>query len=255
MNVTGTPLATWAASCLLLGLRVAPVFALAPPFSLIRIPRLFLMLFGLGVSICLVSANPQGARVVDMSLHGLVLAAVREGALGAMLVLVFQLVFGALYLAGRTLDMQAGFGFATLVDPASQAPVPLIGTLYAYVGAAAFFFLDGHLAFLRFLAASLDRFPLGTWSLPDTIDHVAAFASTVFVVGMGVAAASVIALFIVDLVITLLSRTVPQMNVLVLGFQVRTLVLFSVLPLSFGLAGNIFLRLMTFALESLPRII
>jgi flagellar biosynthetic protein FliR len=72
---------------------------------------------------------------------------------------------------------------------------------------------------------------------------------------MGVAAASILALFLVDMVIALLSRTVPQMNVLVLGFQVKSLVLFLVLPLSFGMAGALFLRLMTLTLEALPRII
>jgi flagellar biosynthetic protein FliR len=253
--VSANPLATWVVCCLLLALRIAPVFVFAPPFSLTRIPRLFLALFGLGFAVCLVSADPQAARLGDMTTYGVLLAALRETALGVVFVLVFQLVFGALYLAGRTLDLQAGFGFATLVDPTSQVPLPLVGTLFSLAAGAAFFSLDGHIAFLRMVAASLAQIPIGTWSLPGTVEHIAVFASTVSLIAMGVAAAPCVALFTVDVVVALLSRTVPQMNVLVLSFQVKTIVLLLVLPLSFGLAGNIFLRLATLAIEALPRMI
>jgi flagellar biosynthetic protein FliR len=255
LTVAADPLATWVVSCLLLGLRIAPVFVFAPPFSLTRVPRLFLALFGLAVSICLVLTVPEATLFSDLTVYGIVLAAAREAALGLMFVLVFQLVFGALYLAGRMLDLQAGFGFATLVDPTSQAPVPLVGTLFSVAAGAAFFSLNGHIAFLRMVAASLALIPVGHWSFPGTIEHIAMFASTVSLIALGVAAASCVALFTVDVVVALLSRTVPQMNVLVLSFQVKTLVLLLVLPLSFGLAGNIFLRLATLAIEALPRMI
>jgi flagellar biosynthetic protein FliR len=248
-------LASWIASCLLLALRITPVFIFAPPFSLTRVPKLFLGLLGLGLAVCLVGANPQSALVADMSVYHLFLAGLKELVLGSMFVLVFQLVFGALYLAGRTVDLQAGFGFATLIDPTSKAPLPLVGTLFSLTAGAAFFFLNGHLALLRFLGSSLSVVPLGTWSFPASIDAVVIFASTVFFIAMGVAAAPILTMFLVDVVIALLSRTVPQMNVLLLGFQVKTIVLLVVLPLSFGLTGTIFLRLATLALETLPRMI
>jgi len=248
-------LASWIVSCLLVGLRVAPVFAFAPPFSLTRMPRLFLVLLGLGLSASLVAAYSQAMRLADLSTYGVVIAALREAALGTMFVLVFQIVFGALYLAGRTVDLQAGFGFALLIDPTSQAQLPLVGTLFAYAAAAVFFSFNGHIDLLRLLAASLDAVPIGSWALPSSIARLSGFMSMVFLMAMGVAAASILALFLVDMVIALLSRTVPQMNVLVLGFQVKSLVLFLVLPLSFGMAGALFLRLMTLTLEALPRII
>jgi len=248
-------LSRWIVSCLLLGLRIAPVFAFAPPFTLTRMPRLFQMLMGLGLSVAVVSGLRQSALVADIRLSAIILAALREMALGTMFVLAFQAVFGALYLAGRTIDVQAGYGFALLVDPKSQAPVPLVGTLFAYAAAAAFFSFGGHIDLLRLMARSLDAIPLGQWTMPVSIAPVAQFLSLVFLTAFGVAGASILTMFLLDMTIALLSRTVPQMNVLVLGFQVKSLVLFLVLPLSFGFSGAVFLHLMALTIQSLPRML
>jgi len=59
-------------------------------------------------------------------------------------------------------------------------------------------------------------------------------------------------LFAADLAIAMLSRTVPQMNVLILGFQVKTILLLLVLPLTFGTAGALLARTTRITIESLP---
>jgi len=246
-------LSTWVISCLLLGLRTVPIFAFAPPFSLLRMPTLFLVLFGLGLSICLVGTYPEASLAANANLAVIVLSAFRELTLGLMFVLIFQIVFGALYLAGRTIDIQAGYGFALLIDPTSQAQTPLVGTLFAYAAGAAFFAFGGHINLLGLLAASLNAVPLGAWIMPDPLSRILAFMSTAFLTAFGVAGGSIFALFMVDMVIAMLSRTVPQMNVLVLGFQVKTIVLFLVLPTSFGIGSALLLRMMVMTLNALPR--
>jgi flagellar biosynthetic protein FliR len=249
------PLTTWAASCLLLGLRLAPVFAFAPPFTLVRMPALFRVLFGLGLAVTLVASRPASALLADDSLQTMLPAALRELGLGLIFVLAFQIAFGALYFAGRTIDIQAGYGLATLIDPTSQSQMPLIGTLFAYAAGAMFFAFDGHIELMRLFSASLDTIPLGAWQMPHSVERLAAFMSASFVTALGVAGATVLALFLVDLSIAALSRTVPQMNVLILGFQVKTLVLFFVLPTAFGFGGALLVRLMAMALQAIPRLI
>ncbi len=253
--MTQSALSTWVISCLLLGLRIAPVFALAPPFTLMRLPRLVRPLMGFALAICLVGAFPREAMLADTSLYGIVAAALRELTLGLTIALAFHLVFGALYLAGRTIDIQAGYGLATLIDPTTRAQTPLAGMLFALAAGAVFFAMDGHLELVRFIAASLDVVPLGGWSMPHSIARLTAFMSLIFLAAFGIAGASVLALFLVDMVIALLSRTVPQMNVLVLGFQVKTIVLLLVLPLSFGAGGTLFVRLMATTLQTLPKLL
>src|ERR1044072_7744477 len=227
----------WALSALLLSLRVAPVFAFAPPFTLVRMPPTFRMLLSLGIAACIVAANPAAAALADTSAGALVLIAVKELLLGTIFLVAFQLTFAALQVAGRTIDIQAGFGLSLLIDPTTRGSVPLVGTLFVYAAAAIFFAENGDGELLRVFAASLDAAPLGAWQLPAGPGPLIAFLSAVFVTAFGVAAGAMLALFVAGLAIAMLSRPGPQMNVLILGFQVKTIVLLLVLLVTFRTLG------------------
>jgi flagellar biosynthesis protein FliR len=253
--MSGSILSTWLASCLLVGLRIAPIFAFAPPFSFVRVPALFRVLFGLGLGAALVSSRIVAVPPDVAALPVMVVMALRELGLGLTIVLAFQVAFGALYFVGRTVDIQAGFGLALLIDPTSQSQAPLVGTLFVYAAAGLFFAMNGHIEVLRFLAATFDAIPLGAYSMPHSIARLAGFMTVMFSGALGIAAGAILALFLVDLSIALMSRTLPQMNVLILGFQAKTIVLLLVLPLSFGIGGILMLRLMAALLKALPGLV
>ncbi len=240
----------WVFSSLLLSLRLAPAFALAPPFSLTQTPVLFRLLFGVGLAACMISVAPASLLVTDLSLANLALSSIRELALGLIFVLALQLMFAALYVAGRTLDIQAGFGLAVVINPATGEQNPLIGTLFAYAAAAVFFAMNGHAQLLGIVRASLDAIPLGQGTFPATLVHLTAFISTMFVVAFGVAGGAILCLFLADLAIAMLSRTVPQMNVLILGLQVKTLLVLLVVPTTLGFTGALLARMAAITLQS-----
>jgi flagellar biosynthetic protein FliR len=213
---------------------------------------MFRALFGVAIAAWLAGSDPVAAALPDLGLAALVITAVRELMLGAVFVLVLQLMFGALYVAGRTLDIQAGFGLALLIDPSSGGQTPLIGTFLVYAAGAVFFAMNGHADLLRIMAASLHAIPLGAGVLPTSLAHLTGFLSTCFLLAFGIAGGAVLCLFLADLSIAMLSRTVPQMNVLILGLQVKTLLLLVVLPTSFGFAGVLLTRLARVTLEAIP---
>jgi flagellar biosynthetic protein FliR len=244
----------WPLSALLLSLRIAPVFAFAPPFTLVRMPRTFRMLMSLGIAACLAAADPAATALADTGAGTLIVVAVRELLLGTIFLVAFQLAYAALQVAGRTIDIQAGFGLSLLLDPTTRGAMPLVGTLFVYATGAVFFAMDGHGELLRILAASLDAVPLGTHQLASPAPLIG-FAGLVFLTAFGVAGGSMLALWLCDLAIAMLSRTVPQMNVLILGFQVKTIVLLVTLPLTFGAAGALFARMSRITLEALPGLI
>jgi len=253
--MTADGLIGWSFSAMLLSLRVAPVFAFAPPFTLVRMPRTSRMLMSLGIAACIVAANPAAAALAHTGAGAILTAAARELMLGLIFMIAFQLSYAGLQFAGRTVDIQAGFGLSTLIDPTTHASMPLVGTLFVYATGAVFFAMDGHAELLRTLAASLDAVPLGAYQLQETPAALIGYISLVFLTAFGVAGGAMLALFLCDLSIAMLSRTVPQMNVLVLGFQVKTIVLLLVLPLTFGTAGALLARMSRITLESLPGLI
>ena len=216
---------------------------------------LFRVLFALGVSACVVGSAAAPGVAAGAGPGTLATLAGRELLLGIVFVLAFQLSFGALQFAGRTVDLQAGYGMAMLLDPSTRTQMPLVGTILAYAAGAIFFAADGHVELLGILAASLQAIPIGGHEFPTSLDPLLAFVSVVFVTAMGVVGGTVLALFVADLAIALLSRTVPQMNVLVLGFQVKTLLLLIALPVTLGVTGALLARLMRMTVESLPGLV
>lgn len=235
----------WIAS-LLVSLRLAPTLAFSPPFTLMRVPATLRVLLAIGLSFWMVGARPDltSARIAGQAMPILVIG---ELMVGIALALGLQLTFAAIMWAGRALDIQAGFGLAVLADPTTNAQIPLAGTLLAYVAAAIFFSMGAQYDLLALWLASVETLPVGYGILHPDMVAIGQFASTVFITAAGLIGASMLAIFLADIVIAFLSRTLPQMNVLLLGFQVKAMLMIVTLPIGIGFAGALFLRLMRLA--------
>jgi flagellar biosynthetic protein FliR len=245
-----------AVAVLLISLRIAPTLAFASPFTLLRIPATIRVLFGISLASWLVSAHPAQSWQIDFWTQGLFVTALGELLLGIALSLSLQLAFAALLTAGRAIDIQAGFGLAVLVDPTTRSQLPLVGTIFAYAAGAIFFATQGPADLLAIWSASLERVPLGSAAIGGgDIALLGAYMSGVFVMAFGLGGLIMLALFLADLAIAFMSRTLPQMNVMLMGFQVKAMVMLAVLPLAITLAGSLFLRMLRYALETAPRLI
>ena len=244
-----------AVATMLISLRIAPAFAFSPPFTLLRIPAMVRLVLTVSIAAWLVAANPEQTYRIDLRGSGLVITAATELLLGIALALPLQMAFAALLTAGRALDIQAGFGIALLIDPATRAQTPLAGTLFAYAAAAIFFATDGPADLLAIWAASVAQVPLGTATIASSPAVLTAFISAVFVMAFGAAGLVMLVLFLIDLAIAFMSRTLPQMNVLLLGFQVKTLATLAILPIGIALSGALFLRMLRYALETAAELI
>lgn len=247
-------LADQAIVVLLVSLRLAPTLAFAPPFTLLRVPSTVRLIVAISLAAWLVSGTPDAIGQASAGGRPIWLLALGELMTGILLSLALQVAFAALLTIGRTIDVQAGFGLAALVDPTTRAQLPLVGTLFAYVAAAIFFTTSGPADLLAVWSESLVRLPIGTFIGGD-VGRVTAYISTCFALAFGVGGLIVLALFLTDLAIAFLSRTLPQMNVLVLGFQVKTLVLLAALPASVGLSAGLIARLLRVALEAGPGLV
>ena len=235
----------WIAS-LLVTLRLAPTLVFAPPFTLMRIPASVRVLLAVALSFWVVDARPEltSMRIMGQPLPGLVLG---ELVIGISIALSLQLAFAAIMWAGRVLDIQAGFGLAMLADPTTNAQIPLAGTILAYAAAMVFFTIGAQYDLLALWLASVEKLPIGYGVIRPDVAALAQYLSSVFFVAIGLVGAAVLAIFLADLVIAFLSRTLPQMNVLLLGFQVKAILMIVTLPIAIGLAGALFLRLVRIA--------
>ena len=81
--------------------------------------------------------------------------------LGASLAFGFLVAYAATQIAGRVLDVQLGYGAAAVLNPTTQAPAPLIGTVFGMAAVAVFLAIDGHQVLIRALALSVETLSAG----------------------------------------------------------------------------------------------
>jgi flagellar biosynthetic protein FliR len=231
---------------LLVTLRLGPTMAFAPPFTLLRVPVTIRILLAISLSIWLIAARPE-VTVERVGSDGFLVLVAGELLVGIAIALGLQLTFAAMLWVGGAVDIQAGFGLALLADPTTNAQIPLAGTILAFAAGAIFFTTGAHYDLLALWAASFDTLPVGYDAVALDVAAVAGFMSTLFLLAMGLVGIAMLTIFLADMVIAFLSRTLPQMNVLLLGFQVKTMLMLITLPLSLTFGFGLFLRLLRMA--------
>ena len=244
----------WLLTILLVSLRLIPALAFSPPFTLVRIPAPARLILSLSLSAWLVTGHPAQTTGVDITAVGYFTVVTSELIIGIALALALQLAFAALMTVGRTIDLQAGYAFAMIADPASASQVPLIGMLFAYAAGIVFFTTDAPTDLLSIWSLSLDHLPLGAALGSNALAILSAYIGAVFLMAFGAGGLVLIVLFLLDATIALMSRTLPQMNVLFLGFQVKTIATLLVLPVAIGGSAAVYLRMFRFALETMTRL-
>jgi flagellar biosynthesis protein FliR len=239
-----------ASGTVLLALRIAPTFTLAPPFAQLRVPARVRIVLVLALAASMAAVAPSAPPT-----RSLVVAACTELLLGALVAFGFQAAFAGLAFAGRTLDIQAGYGLALVIDPGTSNQAPLFGTMLTLLGGLLFFAMDGHIELVRLFVLLNHWVPPGSSVAFDAPARVVAMLGACIATGTAVVAAPMVALFMVDVVIAWLSRTLPQMNALMLGLQVKTAVTLLVTAASVGIAGPVILRLLRQAFEFAPSVV
>lgn len=218
---------SWLTTVFLLSLRLAAVFLMTPLLYAIAMPNVVRMLLVLGLSISLAAGLPGTSVSAPMvsDVYALIAAGFAEVALGATFALGILLAFGAFAVAGNLLDIQIGFGIAQVFDPVSRRQQPILTSVFNQLAVLIFFLVNGHHALLRGIAYSLERFPLGgTWSIADAVGPVLKQVTGLFTLGFALAAPVVFCILLVELAIGVVSRNLPQMNMLAMGIPIKIIV-------------------------------
>jgi flagellar biosynthetic protein FliR len=229
--------AAWVALVLLVGLRVAPLFFMAPVFGSAPAPNLFRAVLILALSAAIVAATGTSLPEAPATIAQLVAYGATEIVVGAALAFGLAAAFAAFLFAGRLLDFQLGFGIANLIDPVTRAQAPLIGTGLNLLAVTVFFAVDGHHLLVRALAFSLEQFPPGRFVGELNFAAVAAQFGVMFTLGLALAAPVLFAVLLLDLGFALASRTMPQMNVFIIAIPFKIVLGLVVLALSLRYAG------------------
>ncbi len=224
--------------------RVSALVMTAPLFGHALLPTRVRLGIAVAMTAVLTSLVPPPAEA-PANLTALGLAVVMEVALGGILGAVAQFAFAGAQLGGQLAGVQMGFGFATLIDPQSQAQVTVVAELQQLLVLLLFLSLDMHHVLLAALVDSFRAAPLGAVVLGGAGLHQAvAMAGDLFVLGLRVAAPVMLVLLLANMGLGVIARTVPQLNVFVVGFPVNVglglFVMGAALPFTVRLLANRF---------------
>lgn len=230
---------------MLVSIRIGAVLLLTPLFAVGDVPVRIRVIIALGLSLLLVTALPIDATRAPLSVGALAEAALLELVTGGLLAFGVTAAFAAFLFGGRILDFQLGFGVAGLIDPTTRTESPLMGSLLQMMAVTTFFLVNGHHLLIRGLAASLERIPPGLPGAGAGSAPIVAQFGVMFAYGFAVVAPAVLTLLLVDVGMAIAARTMPQVNMFILGIPIKVLVGLSVLVVSLRTMGPLLERTFT----------
>jgi flagellar biosynthetic protein FliR len=171
-----------------------------------------------------------------------------EFLVGLVLGLGVRAVFAGIELAGELMGNQMGLGMVQLLDPMASHQVPLISNFQAVLASLVFVSLNAHFMVVRTVASSFDLVtPFGAGLSPSLAEDVIRISQGLFVLALKLAAPVMVVILLINLMMTILGRTVSQLNVFILGHPLTIaagfLVMGAALPFSVGLYESEFIRL------------
>ncbi len=207
-----------------LAVRFGVLAATLPLLDMRSVPPLWriALAFSFAAALAPGIANSLPAPAVTLSWPVLVMEAVRSLVVGALLGFTINLVFTAVRYAGSIVGMQIGFAIVNSYDPMSNSQVSVISQLYYLLAVLLFFTTGAHQILVAAMFQSCIAVPPfasgdpvgGAWYLLREF-------GTVFSLGLKIAAPVVIVLLLVSASMGVIVKTVPQLNVLVVGFPIK----------------------------------
>lgn len=223
LSLNPTDVATWFTRLWWPLLRVGGFVAVAPVISGAAVPARTKIALSLGIALLVAPFAKVPASLEIFSGAGL-LSVVQQMLIGLAIGMVVQFAFDALDLAGQTISMTMGLGYANLVDPQRGATTPVLGQLFTIFATLVYLSLDGHLALLAAFARSFDAIPIGAESLDrGFLGAVANWGGRVFESGLLIALPATVALLVVNLALGVVTRAAPQLNLFGIGFPITML--------------------------------
>lgn len=218
--------------------RTSTLVMTAPIFGSPGLPRQVRALIAVTISLLVTpvylgASLPPIEQFVD---YGRLLA--NEALTGLLLGLSMNILFSGVQVAGQVVSQMSGLSIADVFNPAFEEEASVFSNLFYFLTMAVFVAVGGHRLVTEALLDTFAAAPPGHAALGhDFVEVLTNVVTLSFALGIRAAAPLLTALLLSNLVLGLISRTLPQINVIVVGFGINSLLALGVLFLSLGAAA------------------
>jgi flagellar biosynthetic protein FliR len=233
--------------------RVSGLVMSAPIFGNKDIPMQFRGFLCVAVALLLLPTHWHIAPVLPGSTLQYLLLAGSEVLVGLCLGVGIDVLLSGAKLAGQIIGMTSGESMAEMYDPQTDESFAVLSQFFSTMTLLVFVCIGGHRLVLGALMDTFQAIPPGRAGGVDAslIDTLQTLLGQSFSLGIRAAAPAMLALMLATLVLGLVSRTLPQLNVMALGFGLNSLVMYGVLMVSIGAAAMTFQYQLEPTLEAL----
>ena len=208
---------------LLVMIRTSGLFILAPILGDQGIPKLIkvglVVLFGLILSAALPTPQVNLEIQSTWELAGLVF---NEILIGVIIGLLFRLIFYGVLTAGSIVGYQIGFMFAQVFDQNNATQVSIIGRFWEVCAILFFVSINGHHLLINGLAESFQVIPVGSVNAFGSAgEMIIKYSAYIFVIAFKIASPVIITLYLTDIALGTIAKTMPTMNVFFVGFPIK----------------------------------
>jgi flagellar biosynthetic protein FliR len=236
-------------------IRPGAAFLAAPVFGASFVPVQLRLVIALAIGIPAVGAANFVLPTEGLaSIEGVLLVG-GEVLAGLAIGFAVQIGFSAAILAGETISNAMGLGFAGMVDPASGQQNPMLGQFLSILATFLFLAIGGHLALAATIVESYRALPPGdAWLSSESISGLVFFGGVLFAAGLSIALPVGFAIILVQMVMGMLARSAPQLNLFSVGLPAALLAGIVLLAIAAPVMGESIIAVLQQGLEESRRI-
>ncbi|MFP4465490.1 MAG: flagellar biosynthetic protein FliR [Candidatus Goldiibacteriota bacterium] len=229
----------------LITIRISAIFFSAPVISSRNVPPLIKIALAFLIAIIVFPVVEKDFVIPgDIGTYGVIVF--KQVLLGVAIGFAANLIFTAIQLAGQIIDLQMGFGIVNVIDPVSNTQVSIIGQFKFVMGILLFMAINGHHMLFKAIVDSFAMVPLGNVGITEpTVTKLNAMFSEMFLLAFKIAGPATIALFLSNVTLGLIARTIPQMNVFIVGLPMNIMIGIAAVLVSMPILVNLFNTLLT----------
>ncbi len=199
-------------------IRPGAAFVAAPVFGMAAVPVQLRLVVALAVGMAGLAAAPFTLPPDGVTSAAGIAMVAGEVLAGLAMGFAVQIGFSAAMLAGETISNTMGLGFAGMMDPMSGSTTPALGQLLSILATFLFLSIGGHLQLAAIVVDSYRTLPVGAaFPAAASLKGLALFGGDLFAAGLAIALPVGFALVLVQVVMGLLARSAPAMNLFAVG--------------------------------------
>jgi len=212
--------------------RMSGLMLAAPVFGSREVPAQVRALLAFALSLVVLPTQWTALVSSPRNLVDLALLVAGELLIGFTLGLGVMTMFAGVQIGGQIISQTGGVSAADIFNPGFDTSVPVISQFYYMFALAVFLLIGGHQQVLGALLETFRTLPPGSATVTDSVvTSVVQLITQSFALGVRTAAPATTALLLATLVLGLVSRTLPQLNLMALGFGLNAVVMLILLAI------------------------